>query len=248
MIDIHCHILPDYDDGADDLNEALEMARLAVHSGVTDIIATPHFSGEPEELEQLPIIDQRLTMLRTALDDAGIPLTLHPGAEILCLPDTVVMAENGDLPTLADTDYVLTEFYFDESFAFMDETLSQIALFGYRPVVAHPERYDAIRRDPRLLQRWARLGYVLQLNKGSVLGSLGSGAEQAANEILSMGLAHLFASDGHSSQTRTPHMGALRQWVEELCDEHYAAILLEENPQRLLRGLPMAGANGFEAF
>jgi tyrosine-protein phosphatase YwqE len=89
---------------------------------------------------------------------------------------------------------------------------------------------------------------VLQLNKGSVLGSLGSGAEQAANEILSMGLAHLFASDGHSSQTRTPHMGALRQWVEELCDEHYAAILLEENPQRLLRGLPMAGANGFEAF
>ena len=77
MIDIHCHILPDYDDGADDLNEALEMARLAVHSGVTDIIATPHFSGEPEELEQLPIIDQRLTMLRTALDDAGIPLTLQ---------------------------------------------------------------------------------------------------------------------------------------------------------------------------
>lgn len=248
MIDIHCHILPDYDDGAADLNESLEMARLAFHSGVTEIIATPHFSGEPEELAQLPIIDQRLSLLRSALADAAIPLTLHPGAEILCLPDTVTMAEHGHLPTLGDTDYVLTEFYFDESFAFMDETLSHIALCGYRPVVAHPERYDVIRRDPRLLQRWARLGYVLQLNKGSVLGTLGSGAEQAANEILSMGLAHLFASDGHSSHTRTPHMGSLRQWVAELCDERYAAILLEENPRRLLQGLPMAGAGGFADF
>ena len=248
MIDIHCHILPDYDDGAADLNEALEMARLAVHSGVTDIIATPHFTGEPEELEQLPIISRRLELLRSTLADEAIPLALHPGAEILCLPDTVVMAENGHLPTLADTDYVLTEFYFDESYAFMDETLSRIALCGYRPVVAHPERYEVIRRDPRLLQRWARQGYVLQLNKGSVLGSLGAGAEQAANEILSMGLAHLFASDGHGSQGRTPHMSSLRQWVAELCDERYASVLLEENPRRLLRGMPMAGAGSFDDF
>lgn len=248
MIDIHCHILPDYDDGASDLDEALDMARLAARSGVTDIIATPHFPGQPPELEQLPIMKQRLQWLRAALEEAAIPIAIHPGAEILCLPETVVLADNGQLPTLGDTDYVLTEFYFDESFSYMDEMLSQIAQCGYRPVVAHPERYDVIQHDPRLLQRWARLGYVLQLNKGSVLGSFGSGPEQTANEILAMGLAHLFASDAHSSHSRTPHMGALQQWVEELCDEHYAAILLEENPRLLLQGLPMVGAGSFAAF
>lgn len=241
MIDIHCHILPDYDDGADDLEEALEMARMAAFSGVTDIIATPHFNGAPDELEQLPMIQQQFQLLRTAAEHAGLPIRFHPGAEILCLPETVVLADSRQLPTLANTDYVLTEFYFDESYAYMDEILSQMLQCGYRPVVAHPERYDVIQREPPLLRRWARQGCVIQLNKGSVLGSFGSQPEQAANEIMSMGLAHIFASDAHSCHSRTPHMGELRRWIEDCCDEDYAAILLEENPQRLLRGRPMVG-------
>lgn len=241
MIDIHCHILPDYDDGAEDLEEALEMARMAALSGVTDIVATPHFNGEPAELERLALIRRQYQILRAAIEQAGIPLKLHPGAEVLCLPETVVLADSHQLPTLADTDYVLTEFYFDESFAFMDETVSQLLQCGYKPVIAHPERYDIIQREPPLLERWARQGCVIQLNKGSVLGAFGSRAEQAANEILAMGLAHVFASDAHSCHNRTPHMGQLCRWVEERCDENYAAILLEENPRRVLKGWTMVG-------
>ena len=241
MIDIHCHILPDFDDGADSLTEALDMAQMAALSGVTDIIATPHFRGVLEELEQLPTIRQQYELLSTAIYQAQIPLRLHPGAEILCVPETVSLAISHQLPTLAQTNYVLTEFYFDESYSFMDETLGEIAASGYKPVVAHPERYGVIQREPQLLRRWARQGYVIQLNKGSVLGAFGSRPEQAANEILAMGLAHLFASDAHSCHSRTPHMGALRQWVDELCDMDYAAILLEENPHRLLHGHPMVG-------
>ncbi|MBQ7415989.1 MAG: hypothetical protein IJW14_03005 [Oscillospiraceae bacterium] len=241
MIDIHCHILPDFDDGADSLEEALDMVHMAVISGVTDIIATPHFQGEAESLQQLPIIDRQFQVLRAAVEKNNLPLQLHPGAEILCVPDTISLAAEHKLPTLANTDYVLTEFYFDESFSFMDEMLSDIAGSGYRPVVAHPERYDVIQKDPRLLQRWARQGYVIQLNKGSVLGSFGARVEQTANEILAMGLAHVFASDAHGCHSRTPHMGALQQWVEELCDADYAAILLEHNPRRLLHGRPMVG-------
>lgn len=241
MIDIHCHILPDYDDGAEDLEEALEMARMAALSGVTDIVATPHFNGDPSELEHLPLIRRQFQVLSAAISNAGIPLKLHPGAEILCVPETVTLADSRQIPTLADTDYVLTEFYFDESYAYMDESLSQLLQCGYKPVVAHPERYDVIQREPPLLRRWARQGCVIQLNKGSVLGAFGSRAEQAANEVLAMGLAHVFASDAHSCHSRTPHMGQLRRWVEECCEEEYAAILLEENPKRLLAGRPMVG-------
>lgn len=241
MIDIHCHILPDYDDGANDLEEALEMARLAAFSGVTHIIATPHFNGEIAELEQLPLIKRQFQILSAAIEHTGIPVKLHPGAEVLCMPETVELADSRQLPTLGETNYVLTEFYFDENFGFMDEVLSQILQCGYRPVVAHPERYDVVQRDPMLLHRWVRQGCVIQLNKGSILGNFGSRPEEAANEILAMGLAHVVASDAHGSHSRTPHMGQLRQWVEECCDEEYAAILLEENPKRLLKGLPMVG-------
>jgi protein-tyrosine phosphatase len=235
MIDIHCHILPDFDDGASNLDEALEMAEMAANSGITDIIATPHFRGEPSFLENQIIIDRRFQTLSDAIRRSRIPVQLHRGAEILCLPETAKMASAHQLPTLAGTDYVLIEFYFNEPFSFMDDMLFRIAKCGYRPVVAHPERYNAIQRDPELLLRWAELGYVLQLNKGSVLGDLGFRAEQTANEILSMGLAHLFASDAHHSYTRTPHMGSLRRWVNEFCDTGYAAALLKENPSALLQ-------------
>jgi hypothetical protein len=80
----------------------------------------------------------------------------------------------------------------------------------------------------------------IQLNKGSILGALGARAERSAHELLELGYAHMFASDAHSRYHRTPHMGSLRQWVEECCDPLCAHIFLEENPRRVLEGQPMA--------
>ena len=240
MIDIHCHILPEIDDGSSCLEESLDMAQIAVQSGVTDIIATPHFRGEEESLEQKERFARRYEKLKAALAREGSPLKLHLGAEILCLPQTVELAERHQLPTLAGTEYVLTEFYFDESFDFMDRMLEQIANCGYRIVVAHPERYDAIQFQPELLEKWARRGYVLQVNKGSILGVLGRGAEQTAGAMMEMGLVHLFASDAHSSRHRTPNMGQIVRWAQTYCTPECAQILLGENPRRVLKGKSMA--------
>ncbi len=236
MIDIHCHILPDLDDGAADLEEAVAMARMAWRSGVTDIAATPHFQGVEQELEHLPSIRRRSQLLTQALAREQIPVRLHPGAEVLCLPQTPALAMAHRLPTLGEGSYVLTEFYFDESFAFMDQILSDIAGCGYRIVVAHPERYHAIQRDPGLAARWARQGYALQLNKGSILGAFGPEPEAAAHGLLGRGLVHLIATDAHASTRRTPHVGALLDWARERCDPAFAQILLEENPRRILSG------------
>lgn len=241
MIDIHCHILPDLDDGAADLDEALHMVRMAVESGVTDIIATPHFQGDTDAWQMVRQMEEPFTQLNAAILQTKLPLRLHRGAEILCTPETAELATGRRLPTLGKTDYVLVEFYFDESFHSMDELLRQIANSGYRPVVAHPERYEAIQRDPELAQHWAQQGYVIQLNKGSVLGAFGSRVERTANALLSMGIVHLFASDAHSCRSRTPHMSSLYRWVDTHCNEEYAAILLEENPHRLLQNRSMAG-------
>ncbi|MBQ9762513.1 MAG: hypothetical protein IJV82_05485 [Oscillospiraceae bacterium] len=239
MIDLHCHILPDIDDGAASLGVSLEMARMAQVSGVKEIAATPHFRGDSESLGMLADIQQRFDRLQAMLARDQIPIRLHRGAEVLCLPQTVELAADHQLPTLGTGNYVLTEFYFDESFDYMDEMLTQIAGYGYRIVVAHPERYEAIQRDSRRLRRWARQGFALQLNKGSILGSFGPRAERVANEIMAMGLAHLIASDGHGCQHRTPHMGAVKEWAEAMCQESYAKILLERNPRRILEGRPL---------
>lgn len=240
MVDIHCHILPGVDDGAEDLAESLEMVRMAARCGVTDLAATPHFLGNGLDPERLALLHRRFRELELALKQAQIPLKIHLGAEILCTARTVELAWAEQLPTIGDSRYVLCEFYFNTSGFRMDEILSGIAEAGYRPVVAHPERYDAVRKDPRWVLRWFQKGCVIQVNKGSVLGAFGPGPQSAAHWLLERGIVHILASDAHSALHRTTDLSALREWLLERYPKEYVSLLLEENPGRLLRDRPMA--------
>lgn len=240
MIDLHCHILPGVDDGSRNLEESVEMARLAVASGVRGIAATSHFRGEERELPKIPLLCERFDLLQKTLNENGIPLKLFHGAEILGLPETSQMAERRLLPTLGEGNYVLIEFYFDEPGEMIDQRLDLVARCGYRIVVAHPERYDAVKENPDWIHRWFDRGYAIQVNKGSVLGRFGSRVRHTAEEILSMGAAHILASDAHRSDIRTTHMAEIRNWACENLGEQYSRILLEENPARVLLGRPLA--------
>ena len=239
MVDIHCHILPEVDDGAWDLDAAREMARMAVRCGVTHIITTPHFKGEQQSIDDLPYILHQFRQLQNALKKETPQLELIPGAEVLCLPQTLELARVGQLPTLGDSRYVLTEFYFDASRQFMDATLDSLRSMGYQPVVAHPERYGAVQREPGLAQSWFDRGIVLQINKGSFLGAFGHRAEDTAIRLLYRGTAHIIASDAHSPLRRTTDLSAARDWAVDHLGREYTKILLEENPGRIVRGRPM---------
>lgn len=240
MIDIHCHILPSIDDGARSMEESVAMARMAVASGVTGIVTTPHFLGVPESLELMPELLAKLRKLHRACRAAGLELELYPGAEILCVDETVRLAEQGRLPTLSDGRYVLTEFRFDESWDFMDLTLDSIRRCGYAPVVAHPERYGAIQHDPRRIRRWFERGYVIQVNKGSVLRAFGTRVRDTAMAMLQDGTVHTIATDAHWSSRRTTDINAVTEWCEDHLGGSYTRILLEENPKRIVRGEEMA--------
>lgn len=242
MIDIHCHILPEYDDGAADMREALAMAGTAVASGVTGIVATPHFPGKPESLEGITLLLERHRSLRAALSKAGVRLELYLGAEILCLPQTVKMAREQQLPTLGETNYLLCEFSFRESRVYINKILQALVASGYRVVIAHPERYEAVHRDPRVAETWFAKGYVLQVNKDSLLGTFGPRVQQTARTLVEQGLAHIIASDAHSSLYRTTDMQQIRQWLQSNCPAEYARVLMEENPARLIRGEDMVPA------
>lgn len=242
MVDIHCHILPDFDDGAADLEDALAMARIAAASGITDIIATPHFPGEEASLHRLTTLLARYRELKAAMEADSIPVNLHPGCEVLCLPATPRLARERKLPTLGGTNYLLCEFYFNESALYMNEMLRTLSSYGYRIVVAHPERYEAVQRNPRMAEDWFRQGYVLQMNKGSILGAFGTRVQTAAGRLLDQGLYHIIASDAHSPAHRTPNMRRLRRHLADRCPEEYIRVLLEENPARLLRNGDMVPA------
>ena len=239
MVDIHCHILPEVDDGAWDMDAAAAMARLSRDCGVKKIITTPHFKGEPQSLEAVGLFRHQLRLLQSRLKRERIEVELLPGAEVLCVPQTLELARMGRLPTLGTGRYVLTEFYFDAGAGFMEETLQALRKYGYLPVVAHPERYGAVQRDPELAARWFHRGIVLQVNKGSVLGTFGRRAEETAIRMLYRGIVHIIASDAHSPHMRTTDLGGVRRWCQEHLGQEYTKILLEDNPARVAAGREM---------
>lgn len=244
MTDIHCHILPGVDDGAEKVEQSVEMARMAWQSGVHTIIATPHCNlpGETGNYRS-GAMTRRFNTLQKAVDEAGIPVKILPGAEVLGTPQVPQLLDEKKLITLAGSRYLLVEFFFDEHLSQMDFLLEAIAARGYVPVIAHPERYEAVQQAPHVVARWFHHGYVIQLNKGSILGRLGRRTETCAHWLLTRGLAHVVASDAHSDQYRTPHMSQLVRLLEAEYGGPYTDILLRTNPGNIARNLPMLQAD-----
>ena len=172
MIDIHAHILPGIDDGAEDMYDTLEMARMAADSGVDRIIATPHCNipGMYGNYFGREYIDRYESVVK-AVRKEKIPIEILPGMEVFSTEDLPELIVNHKIMPLNQSRYILMEFAFDEDPEFADSILKRVEEVGARPVIAHAERYEFIQDYPQIAYRWFRKGYVIQANKGSFLGS-----------------------------------------------------------------------------
>ena len=235
MYDIHCHICFGADDGAENLETAVEMVALAAEHGTAGIAATPH-CNVPGVYRNTwsPKLHNRIRTLRAALQEKGIGVTIYTGQEIFCTDDTPALLASGALITLNRSRYPLVEFHFYEAADSVYRKLQTLIADGYTPVVAHPERYAFLSEDPDAAMRIRRLGCLMQINKSSLYGRFGTAAYHASHRLLAHRLADVVASDAHSPYVRTPN---LRNAHELVCEEYsydYADLLFEENPRRIL--------------
>lgn len=245
MIDIHTHILPGLDDGSQTLSDSLEMAELALESGVDTIIATPH-SNQLGRFENFDLVHLKhvFSRLQQALQEEGIPLTLHLGMEIFASEDLCEKIQAGALLSLNRSRYYLVEFAFDEAPEFIGDILDGMLSVGAIPVIAHPERYFCVQDYPSLIYHWLQLGCFTQLNKGSIFGKFGRHAQIAADYLLRYRLATCIASDAHSPVMRTTHMRDIIEYLLETYGECEMLRLLFENPDRMIydRDIPHHGS------
>ena len=234
MIDLHAHILTGVDDGSRNLRESLQMARMAADSGVRRMVMTPH-CNIPGMYENYDSRELRLKFekLQEAVREAEIPLELYPGMEVFAGEGLAELIREGQLIPINDGNYLLVEFPFEEEPSFMTFLLDTVLEEGYRPLVAHPERYDAVQADPNLAYEWVRMGCALQVNKGSLLGRFGWREQESARLLLEHELAACVASH---AQLRTPHMSETAAYLRETYGRECVQLLLEDNPDRILRG------------
>ncbi len=236
VVDIHCHILPDTDDGAGSPVDSVEMARIAADSGIRSIVATPHCNipGICRNYRSDSLIS-KLSALQAMLELESIPVTLHPGQEIFFTDDFEEHLKRGDFITLNNSRYMLIEFDFGIPENEAVRSVNLISSLGIVPVVAHPERYGFVISQPDSIHRLSRAGGLIQLNRSSIVGEFGSRIYVTSKYILSNGLADFVASDAHSQYSRTPDFSDVHEAISEISSYDYADLLLDINPSKIIR-------------
>ena len=205
------------------------MLRIAAESGIEAVVATPHC--ENGGLEEVRTIYE--SVCRDILE-RQIPLKLYLGMEIFATDKTVDLLQQGQLLTLNNSSYPLVEFDFLSDGQVETQILAQLLQAGYRPLVAHPERYLFLQRHPELMNHWWKMGCLFQLNRGSLHGRFGMEAQQMSLAMIDRGFATVVASDAHSCIRRTPWLEQVRHLISREFSPNTAIHLLERNPRKIL--------------
>jgi protein-tyrosine phosphatase len=235
FVDIHCHLLPSIDDGADSWEHSLAMARMAAADGIGTVIATPHqlgaFGHNSGEL-----IVTRTTELQQSLDSQRIPLQVLPGADVRIEPGLAEALHAGRVLTLGNhRKHVLLELPHELYFP-LEEVLESLHRIGVVGVLSHPERNQGLLKQPHLIQPLVARGCLMQVTCGSLLGAFGPGPRQLAEWLLRERLAHFLATDAHSPTSRRPLMGRAFERVVELVGQDAAVDVCCRCPAAVAEG------------
>lgn len=231
--DIHTHLLPGVDDGAQDISQSLRLIRMAWENGTRTILLTPHYRGKykkntPAMLKEN--YDWLCELIKTELPD----MNLYLGNEISYETDAPEAMHTGRVLTLNGSQYVLLEFRTNSLRSQIINGVSETIRCGFVPIVAHVERYDISRTDKTLIGELLEMGALLQLNADSVMGTNGFGIKRFCHRLLKAGSVHFIASDAHDRKHRPPLLRECFLRVHKKYGREYAAALFYDNAQAVI--------------
>jgi tyrosine-protein phosphatase YwqE len=194
--DMHSHLLPGIDDGAQDLSQSLELIRGLQELGYQKLVTTPHIL-QPLYPNTREIITEKLEAMQEILKEEQIGLELQAAAEYF-LDEHVSNLLRSAVPLLSFGDqYVLVEFSMASAPLNLKELLFELQLQGYKPVIAHPERYVYLEHNRQLYDELKDAGYLFQLNILSLGGAYGRLVQELANHLTKQGYYDLVGTDMH---------------------------------------------------
>lgn len=236
--DIHCHIIPAVDDGAQDLEETRKLLRMEYEQGVRYIIATPHFRNQMFETpiqtirNQFALVQQCVQELNKEYDTN---LRVYLGCEFHVNLQMTGMLEERTVSTMAESGYVLVEFPHDAEDSYIQERLHSLTAAGYKPIIAHIERCEALRSDFTLIRELTDMGAYMQVNADSVIGKCGFLTGRFCRRLMKSDLLHFIASDCHDSNIRICRLKEAFDMVSRKMGQEYAEKIFIKNPAKILK-------------
>lgn len=224
-IDVHSHILPGMDDGSKDMEQSLNMLRIAVSQNITTIIATPHNmpgKGCPDKETVFKKTDE----LREKAYAEGIDIEILTGTEYYYREEILELFQNEDAITLGSSDIVLVEFEPMADRIYIRNSVREIMGTSYKPMIAHVERYFQVMEDFSVLRELKKMGALIQINAASLTGDCGHKTKQDVKKLLKEELVDMIGTDAHSDRHRAPYMEKCAAILYKKYGEEYANRLL----------------------
>lgn len=252
MFDIHSHIIYHIDDGSRTPEESLELIRQDVEQGAHAIIATPHYyvqyPTDPARIraklatieEALGIGEQSAAQPTPGASEANasaLDVHLYVGNEVLWFDSMTERLQSGEILTLADSHYTLIEFYPEESYQTILRAIRKVRNAGYRPIIAHAERFKAMQEHG--LAEVRDLGAYVQLSTEPLSHKGLSGLFDRETKFIQKALrnqeADFLGTDMHRTDRRPPVLRDAIDWIERNLDRDYADAVLQRNADAILR-------------
>lgn len=238
MIDLHCHLLPGIDDGPETLEQALELARIAVANGITHSVVTPHIHPG-RYANDATSIQQSLAEFRSAIEAEGIPLQLGFAGEVRLGIEVLEMVQEEQIPFYGEYEgkkVMLLELPHSHVPLGSDKLVRWLLDQNILPMIAHPERNKDIMRRLDKIEPFVDLGCLFQLTASSVAGMFGEPAFETALALLEKGCVTILASDAHNAQHRPPQLDHGRDAAADIIGTDLAEELVTKRPWGLVEG------------
>lgn len=236
MIDLHCHILPGVDDGSRNIDETISLLKHALLAGFDTICFTPHYV-EPEFLNTKEQNQQILNKIKTAIKQQNISINLLLGNEIFINDNIPELLENNTISTLANSNYVLIELpmYQELPEQIVHKLLNNISDKGFNIVIAHPERYTYIQKNPKKLNDYFGENVIFQGNYASIIGAYGKDAQKTLKKLLkSKQIAYLSSDVHHISRCFFDDFDLIKKKLMKIVTSEYYEQLTEINPKLII--------------
>jgi len=231
MIDIHTHILPNVDDGSKSFEMSMTMLKQAKEQGVTHIILTPHKILDSKMDLPKEEMEAKFLEFKDKTKDLGIELIL--GSEIFYTTKAFHKLIGGELTTINNSKYCLVEFPMGEEVD-IEESLYNIRVNGFIPILAHPERYHYLKLDEIISIKEQAL---IQINSTSILGLHSKKSKKMAFDLLKKDLVDFVASDCHDDIVRKVNLKEAYNIVSKKFGYAQAEKIFTTNQKELIESI-----------
>lgn len=230
-IDIHNHILYGIDDGSKSLEESIEILKQHKEMGFKDIVVTPHYIENSNYVTNNKEKEKILNTLKNKVKG----INLYIGNEVFINNNLEKLLKQKEISTINNSRYLLIEFPMNQKLKTITDTIYELKIKGIIPIIAHPERYEYVKKDVNIVDEWINEGAILQSNYGSITGVYGETAKKTIKKLLKKDVISILATDIHFPNNEIyKTIEKSRKKIKKIIGEERFKELTILNPKKII--------------